>query len=472
MVDTNIDLEEKNEQVSEPISEQTTEQVVSEVGSEEAVALSSKDKVKNFFADFANKTKDFFVGLGAKTKKFFGDLKDKLKNASKKGEKEELSSDCDESDCPKKSAQDKMKGFFVDCGNKIKGLFKKEEEVIEIDGIVLTNPNANLSTGERIRRFLKAEQGWLFVLPAVILLCIFTFYPIINAFIGAFKQNFNALDNGGVGSFDGWGIDNFTTVLKGDTGTNGANFIQCLLNTMILTFISVPLSTLVALLISVALTNIKALQKAYQTILFLPYLTNSLAMGAVFATFFKMVGTQNSGDTVGLFNMFLGLFGVEPIDWIENGAIYISSNFSLPWAQYVVAIIYEVWSGLPFKILILFSALQSVNKQYYDAAKIDGASRSTMLWKITVPMIFPMISYLLVTGVMGGMKQYTSILGLFNSNGQMGRDYIMGTMVGYVYQYLESGYTGYAFAGSLLLFAIIMIITAFNGLINKKGNKV
>lgn len=468
MVDTNIDLEEKNEQVSEPVSEQATEQVVGEVGNEEATTLSSQDKVKNFFVDFANKTKDFFVVLGAKTKKFFGDLNDKLKNSSKKEENEELSSNCDESECAPKSAQDKIKGFFADCGNKIKGLFEKEDKVIEIDGIVLTDPNANLSTGERIRRFLKAEQGWLFVLPAVILLCIFTFYPIINAFIGAFKQDYNALEN----TFNGWGIDNFTTVLKGDTGTGGANFIQCLLNTMILTFISVPLSTLVALLISVALTNIKALQKAYQTVLFLPYLTNSLAMGAVFATFFKMVGTQSSDETVGLFNMFLGLFGVEPIDWIENGAIPISSNFSLPWAQYVVAVIYEVWSGLPFKILILFSALQSVNKQYYDAAKIDGASRSTMLWKITVPMIFPMISYLLVTGVMGGMKQYTSILGLFNNNGQMGMDYIMGTMVGYIYQYLDNAYTGYAFAGSLILFAVIMVITAFNGLINKKGNKV
>lgn len=364
------------------------------------------------------------------------------------------------------SAQDKIKGFFADLGNKVRGVFKKEEDVFEVDGIILTNPNANLSTGEKIRRFLKAEQGWLFVLPAVILLCIFTFYPIVNAFIGAFKQGYSGL----TGEFNGWGIDNFTAVLKGNTG--GAIFTQCLVNTLILTFISVPLSTLVALLISVALTNIKALQKAYQTVLFLPYLTNSLAMGAVFATFFTIVGTKNGDGTVGLVNMFLGLFGIEPIDWINNSAIRISENLQIPWAQYIVAIVYEVWSGLPFKILILFSALQSVNKQYYDAAKVDGASKSKILWKITVPMIFPMISYLLVTGVMGGMKQYTSILGLFEVEGQMGMDYIMGTMVGYIYQYLESGDTGYAFAGSLLLFAIIMIITAFNGLINKKGNKV
>lgn len=371
-------------------------------------------------------------------------------------------------DVPEEIVEQTSKGkqFFADLGDTIKGWFKKEDAVIELDGLVLPNPNANLSMSEKIRRFFKSESGWLFVLPAVILLCIFTFYPIINAFIGAFKQDFNGL----TGEFSGWGIENFTRVLKGDTGTGGANFVQCLVNTLVFTLISVPLSTLIALLISVALTSIKPLQKAYQTILFLPYLTNSLAMGAVFATFFKVIQGANL-ESVGLFNNFLGLFGIDPVDWMGQGSpTWQIGNLSIPWARYVVVIIYEVWSGLPFKILILFSALQSVNKQYYDAAKIDGASKSTTLWKITVPMIFPMISYLLITGVMGGMKQYTAIVGLFGDD--MGGDYIVGTMVGYIYQYIDKGATGYAFAGSILLFVIIMLITALNGLINKKGKKV
>lgn len=359
-----------------------------------------------------------------------------------------------------------IKSFFVNLGKKIKGLFQKEDPVLEIDGIVLVDPNANLSTGEKIRRAIKAESGWLFVLPAVILLCIFTFYPIVNAFIGAFKQNYSGL----TGKYDGWGFENFVHVIKGDTGMGGANFWQCLVNTMVFTLVSVPLSTLLALLISVALTSIKPLQKAYQTVLFLPYLTNSLAMGAVFATFFTIVGTKSNTETVGLFNDFLGLFGISPIDWMGvNSPYWTIGSLTIPWAKYLVVIIYEVWSGLPFKILILFSALQSVNKQYYDAAKIDGASKSTTLWKITVPMIFPMISYLLITGVMGGMKQYSAIVGLFGE--QMGMDYDMGTMVGYIYSYIESGDTGLAFAGSLLLFVIIMIITALNNFVNKKGSK-
>ncbi len=326
-----------------------------------------------------------------------------------------------------------------------------------------------LTTKEKVGRFLRSQTGWLFVLPAVLLMCVFTFYPIINAFVGAFKQDYLALN----GTYNGWGFDNFVRVLKGDTGTGGASFIQCLVNTVVFTLVSVPLSTLLALLISVALNSIKPLQKAYQTILFLPYLTNALAMGAVFLTFFNIVGTntdvQNGTASVGLINNFLGLFGIEPVQWIQGGSKYtwvISDNLSIPWAKYLVVITYEVWSGLPFKILILFSALQSVNKQYYDAAKIDGASKHTVLWKITAPMISPMISYLVVTGIMGGMKQYTAVVGIFGTD--MGRDYDMGTVVGYIYQYIENGYTGYAFAGSLLLFIIIMVITQINRQVSKK----
>lgn len=362
----------------------------------------------------------------------------------------------------------KVKNWFVNLFKKMKGKSDLDEYVAVMDanGTVITAEmlaGSNLSKKEKAKRFLQSQTGWLFVLPAVILMCIFTFYPIINAFIGGFKQNYYALND----TFDGFGFENFVRVLKGDTGTGGATFIQCLVNTLVFTLVSVPLSTLVALLISVALTSIKPLQKAYQTVLFLPYLTNSLAMGAVFATFFTIIGTRNNTESIGLMNNFLELFGVEPIDWMglrsptwELGAI------TIPWAKYIVVILYEVWSGLPFKILILFSSLQSVNKQYYDAAKIDGASRNTVLWKITAPLISPMISYLIITGIMGGMKQYSAIVGLFGE--QMGIDYDMGTMVGYIYQYLENGYTGYAFAASLMLFVIIMVVTVISRHISKK----
>ena len=336
----------------------------------------------------------------------------------------------------------------------------------QVQADLVLNDGTALTKGEKFRRGLKAQSGWLFVLPALILMAVFTFYPIVQALIGSFQQDYDKL----AGGFDGWGFSNYVKVITGKTGqgSGGANFLQCLVNTLVFTLVSVPLSTLLALLISVALNSIKRLQKAYQTILFLPYLTNALAMGAVFATFFTIIGTDKNTETVGLVNNVLKLFGLAPVEWIGNTSpVWNLGAINIPWAKYIVVIVYEVWSGLPFKILILFSALQSINKQYYDAAKVDGASRSTILWKITAPMISPQISYLLVTGIMGGMKQYTAVVGIFGE--QMGRNYDMGTMVGYIYRFVDTGAYGYAFAGSILLFAIIMVITAINNRITKKS---
>ncbi len=355
-------------------------------------------------------------------------------------------------------------GFFGRIKNNVKekcaavkDVFKKKPK----EEYAYAGPE--LTKGEKFRRGLKSQSGWLFVAPALILMAVFTFYPIIAALVNSFKQGYNSM----TGSFNGWGFDNFVRVLKGDTGTGGADFVQCLINTLVLTFISVPLSTLLALLISVALNSIKRIQKAYQTILFLPYLTNALALGAVFATFFQIIGTANNTESVGIVNNVLGWFGVAPVDWVGlTSPHWEIGRLSIPWAKYIVTIIYEIWSGLPFKILILFSAMQSINKQYYDAAKVDGASRWTVLWKITAPMIMPQISYLLVTGIMGGMKQYSAVVGIFGVT--MGQDYDMGTMVGYLYNYIELGQMGYAFAGSLILFIIIMIITWINNKVTKK----
>lgn len=313
---------------------------------------------------------------------------------------------------------------------------------------------------KRTTRFLYSQRGWLFILPALALMAVFTFYPIVSALVTAFMNNYKGL----TGKYDGFGIDNFKTIITGNV--DGATFTTCLVNTLLFAAISVPVSTLLALFISVALNSIKALRKVFQTIFFLPYLTSALAMGAVFASFFNVVGTSSMVESPGLFNNFLILIGAKPINWINETAY--GSPFN-PWAGRFVVILYSVWAGLPFKILILFSALQGVSKQYYDAAKIDGASKHTVLWKITVPLISPMISYLVITGFMGGLKSYTSIVGIFgNAMGPNSQKYAMGTMVGYIYACIGKGATGLAAAGSLILFAIIMVVTAVNLYVSKK----
>ncbi|MCR5231612.1 MAG: sugar ABC transporter permease [Acholeplasmatales bacterium] len=312
------------------------------------------------------------------------------------------------------------------------------------------------SKGWYLRRtIMKSTSGWLFVLPAVILMVFFTFYPIVNSVISAFMNNYEALDNSYRLSI---GFENFAKVINNKTGVP-AQFLVCLDNTLFFAFVSVPISTILALLIAVALNSIKALQKAYQTVLFLPYLTNAIAMGAVFLTFFHIVGARRNIETYGLANNFLGWFGLAPIEWDGIGNT---------WGNRFIVIIYEIWAGLPFKILILFSALQNVNKQYYDAAKVDGASKFTTLWRITVPLISPMLSYLLITGLMGGLKAYSAIVGIFGQNMGPAGSYEMGTMVGYIYACIEKGQTGYAAAGSLILFAIIMVFTGINMYISKK----
>lgn len=330
-----------------------------------------------------------------------------------------------------------------------------------VDSIEITNKNVNQPKNRKkahiIRSVKNSIGGWLFVLPAVILMAIFTFYPIVSSFVYAFLNHYklnNPTQELTVG------FENFKMVIMDETGTGGIYFVTALENTLIFAIISVPVSTLLALFIAVALNSIKALQRAYQTVLFLPYLTNALSMGAVFATFFQVIGSKKEKDlgwaNYGIFNDVLRFFGLPWQDWLNTGN---------PWGNRFVVIIYSIWSGLPFKILILFSALQNVNKQYYDAAKIDGASKQTTLWKITVPLISPMLSYLIITGMMGGLKAYSSVVGIWDDKMNRGE---MGTMVGYVYACIGQNETGYAAAGSLILFAIIMVFTGINLYVSKK----
>ena len=310
------------------------------------------------------------------------------------------------------------------------------------------------STMSKTWAFMKTQKGWLWMIPALICLAIFTFWPIINTVISAFRNNFNPIAASNQDT--GIGFDNFVTAVK-DT-----YFLNCLFNTFIFTLFAVPLSTFIALLVSVALSSIKKLQSFYQSLFFLPYLTNAMAIGAVFYAMFQVVGpTKNANgqwiaESWGLLNT---IFGMQ-VQWVNINAD--------AWAMRFVIIFYEVWSGLPFKILILFSALQNVNKQYYDAAKIDGAKKTTVLWRVTVPLISPMISYLLITGFIGGFKAYSAIVGIFGPSMGPNNDYEMGTIVGLIYRYIESNQTGVAAAASLILFGIIMIFTAINLYVSKK----
>ena len=287
------------------------------------------------------------------------------------------------------------------------------------------------------------RKGWLYLLPAILFLSAFMVYPLIDVFIYSLEEGFNFASQ----SFSGVGLYNYSYVL------HDPYFLQAVKNTFILVMITVPLSTGLALLISVGLSSIQKLREWFQTIYFLPYVTNTLAVGLVFMILFK-----KTPYTDGLANLILGWFGAAPIDFIDGPY----------WAKMFVLCFYTVWVVMPFKVLILTSALASVNEQYYQAAKIDGTSKWRTFARITLPMISPTLFYLIITGFIGAFKAYSDAVALFgtdlNSAG-------MNTIVGYVYDMLygsSGGYPSYASAAAIILFAIVLTITCINLMVSKK----
>ena len=286
-------------------------------------------------------------------------------------------------------------------------------------------------------------KGWLYLLPAMLFLGAFMVYPLIDVFIYSFEEGYNSASQ----TFFGVGAYNYSYVL------HDPYFLQAVKNTFLLVVITVPLSTALALLISVGLSSIEKLRNLYQTIYFLPYVTNTLAVGLVFMILFK-----KTPYTDGLANLIISWFGGNSVDFIDGPY----------WAKMFVLCFYTIWVVLPFKILILTSALASVDQTYYNAAKVDGTPRRRVFWRITLPMISPTLFYLIITGFIGAFKAYSDAVALFGTNLNAAE---MNTIVGYVYDMLygaSGGYPSYASAAAIILFAIVLTITCINLLISKK----
>ena len=289
----------------------------------------------------------------------------------------------------------------------------------------------------------RNARAWLYLLPALLFLGVFMIYPLVDVVVYSLEENFNSVQ----AVYTGVGLENFSHVLR------DPYFLQAVKNTFILVIITVPVSTGLALLISLGLSSIQPLRRLYQTVYFLPYVTNTLAVGLVFMLLFQYNDSQ-----VGLFNLLIRAFGGSPVDFIDGPY----------WAKMTVMCLYTVWVVMPFKILILTSALASVPQSYYNAAKVDGTSKGRIFARITLPMISPMIFYLIITGFIGAFKAYSDEVALFGVNlNEAG----MNTIVGYVYDMLYSNggsYPSYASAAALILFAIVLTITVINLMVSRK----
>ncbi|MDD7059149.1 MAG: sugar ABC transporter permease [Erysipelotrichaceae bacterium] len=293
---------------------------------------------------------------------------------------------------------------------------------------------------------MKKVRPWLYLLPSLILLGIFMIYPLFDVLVYSLQEGYNSASQ----TYSGIGFYNFSYVLR------DPYFLQAVKNTFLLVIITVPLSTGLALLLSLALSSIKKVKELYQTIYFLPYVTNTLAVGLVFMILFKKTPYSD-----GFINMIIQFFGGNSVDFIEGPY----------WAKMLTMCIYTIWIILPFKVLILTSALASVDQNLYKAAKVDGTSSFRTFTKITLPMIMPMISYLVITGFIGAFKAYSDEVAIFGTNLNAAG---MNTIVGYVYDMLygnSGGYPSYASAAALILFAIVLTITVINLLLSTKGDE-
>ena len=286
-------------------------------------------------------------------------------------------------------------------------------------------------------------KGWLYLLPAILFLGVFMIYPLIDVFVYSFEEGYNSTSQ----TFFGVGLYNYSYVL------HDPYFLQALKNTFLLVIITVPLSTGLALLISAGLSSIKKLRNLFQTVYFLPYVTNTLAVGLVFMILFK-----KTAYTDGLVNLMINWFGGKSVDFIDGPY----------WAKMFVLCFYTIWIVMPFKVLILTSALASVDQNYYNAARIDGTSKFRIFTRITLPLISPMIFYLVITGFIGAFKAYSDAVALFGTDLNAAE---MNTIVGYIYDMLygnSGGYPSFASAAAIILFAIVLTITCINLIISKK----
>ncbi|MBQ2656940.1 MAG: sugar ABC transporter permease [Erysipelotrichaceae bacterium] len=287
-------------------------------------------------------------------------------------------------------------------------------------------------------------KGWIYLLPALIFTGVFMVYPLFDVLVYSFEEGYNFASQ----TYNGIGLFNYSYVL------HDPYFLQALKNTFILVIITVPFSTGIALLISLALNSLKKFKDLFQTIFFLPYVTNTLAVGLVFMILFK-----KTAYTDGLVNLLLNSMGISSIDFIEGPY----------WAKMFVLCFYTIWIVLPFKILILTSALASVNQDYYNVARVDGTSRWRIFYRITLPMISPSLFYLVITGFIGAFKAYSDVVALFGTDLNAAG---MNTIVGYIYDMLygnSGGYPSFASAAALILFVIVLTITVINLLVSKEN---
>ena len=272
----------------------------------------------------------------------------------------------------------------------------------------------------------KNNKAWLYLAPALIAILVFSVYPLIRTFVMSVQNN-NILSPSFVG------LSNFPVVLKDPL------FKRAMINTLIYAVTVVPLSIIIAMLIALVLnTNIKG-GKFFETLFFIPYLTSVIAIGIVFRYLFN--------GQYGFINHMLSFIGIGPIEFLNN-----------PDYNMLAAIIFGVWNGLAFNIIVILSGLRGIDKDYYKIADTFGATAWEQFKKITLPQLTNIITFLFLTSFISSFKVYNQIFALFNGKAGVGNRLI--TAVFYIYKkfYVEYRY-GHAMAAAVILFLFLLVMT-------------
>ncbi|MCM3626280.1 sugar ABC transporter permease [Paenibacillus glycanilyticus] len=308
------------------------------------------------------------------------------------------------------------------------------------------------------RKVRYDNSAYFYLLPALLLLAVFIVYPITNTLITSFKGEYRFL----TGDFEGYSWQNYIEIIKDPI------FRRAIMNTLFIAFVCIPASMAIALFLSLILNSVQKWQGFFMTLFYLPQVTNVIAAGIVFAFMFN--------TNFGVINMILGWFGIEPVAWISGQGIASSPElYHQAYARCLfIVFVYTVWQGLSLKIILFLSGLQNINKQYYQAAKVDGTSFWRTIRKITLPLLSPTTLYVFITSVITAFKAYAQVIALFGKQYGPAGDgsKMMITIVGYMMDsmgdYLSPGSISKASSAAMILVVMVMIVTAVQIKISKK----
>lgn len=272
----------------------------------------------------------------------------------------------------------------------------------------------------------NSPRAWLFLLPAIIFIGIFTIYPLFRTFIMSTQSN-SILNPTFIG------FTNFPVVI------NDPQFKLAMTNTFIYAVTVVPLSLIISMIIALILHEKIKGSEFFETIFFIPYLTSVIAIGIVFR--YLLHGQY------GFINYVLEIFGIGPFDFLNN------RNYNMP-----ALIIFGIWNSLAFNIIVILSGLRGIDKNYYRVAETFGASKSEQFFRITLPALSKIITFLFLTSFIQAFKVYNEVFALFNGKAGVGNRLV--TAVFYIYNkfYVEYRY-GQAMAAAVLLFLMLLLLT-------------